>query len=204
MIGLNITNGAKDGFRSRGRAPKSMRGSNSMLHKLCAWLADCKTQVVRKFGSLHTCVHAGNGATADTSQLAERTLRDSTTEPALERFLKFMRTPTQDISLEEVPGANATMRKKLRKHGIESVVQLLGVYYTLCDDEEQFRETLQKMCKVKPETTQCMLEAIGEKAHRIRRAAFPDMSNQQLRQLGRGLVREMRTPCWTAKRVGVM
>jgi len=191
-------NGAKNGLRSRRPAPKSM------LDNLRHWLASCKSEFVRKFGSLYTCVHAGNGATADTSQLAGRTLRDSTTEPALERFLKFTRTPTQDICLSAVPGANATMRKELAKHGIYSVMHLLGLYYTLCDDEEQFRKTLQKMCKVKPETTQCMLDAIGEKANRIRRAAFPDMSNQQLRQLGRGLMRKTRKPSMTARRVGIM
>ena len=181
-----------------------MRGPKSRLHKLCDWLAHCKSQVVRTFGSLRTYLHAKRGATADTSQLSGHMLRNKRIEAAFKRSANFARTPSQDISLSALPGANATTRKKLQKHGIYTVVQLLGVYYTLCDDEEQFRETLQKMCKVKPETTQCMLEAIGKKAHRIRRAAFPDMSNQQLRQLGRGLVREMRTPCWTAKRVGVM
>ena len=204
MIGFNMTNGAKKGSRPRGRGPKSMRAPKSMLDKLCDWLAHCKSQVVCKFGSLRTCVYAKSPATADTSQLLGRTLRDSTTELALERDAKFMRTPTQDIRFEEVPGANATMPKKLRKHGIKSVVQLLGVYYTFCNDEEQFRQTLQKMCKVKPETTQCMLNAIGEKAERIRRAFFPDMSPEQLQQLGRGLLRKTRKPCSTARRVAVM
>ena len=83
-------------------------------------------------------------------------------------------------------------------------MDLLGVYYTFCDDEEKFRKTLQKMCQVKPETTQRILDAIGEKANSIRVNAFPDMSNRKLQQLGHRLLRQTRTPCRTVKRVGEM
>jgi hypothetical protein len=197
-MGIKMTNSAKKGSRPRGRAPQSM------LRKLGDCLAHCKSQVVRKFGSLRTWLHAEGGATADTSQLSGHTLRDTRTEAAFERSAKFRRTPSQDLRLSDVPGANATMRKKLAKHRIYTVVQLLGVYYTFYGDEAQFRKKLQNMCKVKSETTQRMLDAIREKANSIRVNAFPDMSNRKLQQLGHRLLRQTRTPCRTVKRVGEM
>ena len=181
-----------------------MRGPKSMLHRLGDWLARCKSQVVRKFGLLRTCVHAKRGATTDTSQLSGHTRRDKRTEAAFERLAKFMRTPSQDIRLSAVPGAKVTMCKNLAEHGIYTVVQLLGVYYTFCDDQEQFREILEKMCKVTHKTSECMLEAIGEKAEMIRRSAFPNMSKRKLQKLGRGLMRKTRKPSMTARRVGEM
>ena len=107
-----------------------------------------------------------------------------------------MRTPTQDLELEHVPGITQAMISSLGRQGIEEVVHLLGLYLQCFPSEDEFAETLEtdfNLVRISGD----MIRAIGEKAGRIR-TVFPYATIEEIHEIGHELRTCSITPEWLA------